>query len=114
LKGATLNAQKLSRATRRPREWRKIEKVMKNEIYLKVGRVELSREEVEELQETNRVYIVAFRDVYQINHSNAQGCAFATKIYTKYNDLPLTARGRFFAMDAKGVNNLIGFKLLNE
>ena len=109
-----LNARKLSRATRQPREWRKIEKVMKNEIYLKAGRVELSREEVEELQETNRIYIVAFRDIYQINHSNAQGCAYATRIHTKIGDLPLTARGRFFAMDAKGVNNLLGFKLLNE
>jgi hypothetical protein len=87
---------------------------MRNEIYLKVGRVELSRIEVEELQKANRVYIVVFRDIYQINHSNAQGCAFATKIYTKYNDLPLTGRGRFYAMNAKGVNNLLGFKLLNE
>ena len=81
---------------------------------MKVGRVELSREDVEELQETNRVYIVFYRDIYQINHSNVQNRAFATKIYTKYGDLPLTLRGRFFAMDAKGVNNLLGFKLLNE
>ena len=70
---------------------------MKNEIYLKAGRVELSREEVSELVESNRVYIVAYRDIYFIDWCNNMGRYYARKIYTKYTDLPLTKRGRFFA-----------------
>lgn len=37
---------------------------MKNEIYLKAGRVELSLEEVREFVNAGRVYIVAYRDIY--------------------------------------------------
>lgn len=85
-----------------------------SEIYLKAGRVELSRKDVEEMQETNRVYIVAYRDIYVIDWSNNMGRYYARKIYTKYGDLPLTKRGRFFAYTAKWVNDLLGFDLLVE
>lgn len=87
---------------------------MKNEIYLKAGRVELSREEVQEFVDAGRVYIVAYRDIYFIDWSNNAGRYYARKIYTKYGDLPLTKRGRFFAYTAKDVNNLLEFDLLAE
>ncbi|MBO5874884.1 MAG: hypothetical protein J6Q35_07685 [Rikenellaceae bacterium] len=87
---------------------------MKNEIYLKAGRVELSREEVQAFVESNRVYIVVYRDIYFIDWCNNTGRYYARKIYTKYEDLPLTKRGRFFAYKAKWVNDLLGFQLLAE
>lgn len=86
----------------------------KNEIYLKAGRVELSREEVDKLVEAGRVYIVAYRDIYVIDWCNNMGRYYARKIYTKFTDLPLTKRGRFFAYTAKWVNDLLGFQLLAE
>lgn len=86
----------------------------KNEIYLKAGRVELSRKDVEELVESNRVYIVAYRDIYFIDWCNNMGRYYARKIYTKFTDLPLTKRGRFYAYTAKDVNNLLEFDLLAE
>ena len=87
---------------------------MINEIYLKAGRVELSREEVEDFVNTKRVYIVAYRDIYFIDWCNNMGRYYARKIYTKFTDLPLTKRGRFYAYTAKGVNNLLEFDLLAE
>jgi hypothetical protein len=87
---------------------------MANEIYLKAGRVELSREEVEEFVDAKRVYIVAYRDIYFIDWCNNMGRYYARKIYTKFTDLPLTKRGRFFAYTAKDVNNLLEFDLLAE
>ena len=76
--------------------------------------MELSREEVRELIESNRVYIVAYRDIYFIDWCNNMGRYYARKIYTKYTDSPLTKRGRFFAYTAKSVNDLLGFPLLAE
>lgn len=87
---------------------------MKKEIYLKAGRVELSREEVEAFADAKRVYIVAYRDIYFIDWCNNMGRYYARKIYTKFTDLPLTKRGRFFAYTAKDVNNLLKFDLLAE
>lgn len=87
---------------------------MKNEVYLKAGRVELSREEVQEFVDAGRVYIVAYRDIYFIDWCNNMGRYYARKIYTKYGDLPLTKRGRFFAYTANWVNDLLGFDLLAE
>lgn len=87
---------------------------MKNEVYLKAGRVELSLEEVQELVDAGRVYIVVHRDIYFIDWSNNAGRYYARKIYTKYSDLPLTKRGRFFAYTAKWVNDLLDFQLLAE
>ena len=92
----------------------KINKTMKNEIYLKAGRVELSREEVQEFVNAKRVYIVAYRDIYFIDWSNNAGRYYARKIYTKYGDLPLTKRGRFYVYPAKWVNDLLDFQLLAE
>ena len=87
---------------------------MKNEIYLKAGRVELSLDEVQEFVDAKRVYIVAYRDIYFIDWSNNAGRYYARKIYTKITDLPLTKRGRFYAYPAKWVNDLLGFELLAE
>ena len=42
------------------------------------------------------------------------GRYYARKIYTKFTDLPLTKRGRFYAYTAKWVNDLLDFKLLAE
>lgn len=92
----------------------KTEKDMKNEVYLKAGRVELSHEEIQELVDAGRVYIVAYRDIYFIDWSNNAGRYYARKIYTKITDLPLTKRGRFYAYPAKWVNDLLDFDLLAE
>lgn len=87
---------------------------MNSEIYLKAGRVELIREEVQEFVDAGRVYIVAYSDIYFIDWCNNMGRYYARKIYTKITDLPLTKRGRFYAYTAKDVNNLLGFDLLAE
>lgn len=87
---------------------------MKNEVYLKAGRVELSLEEVQEFVDAKRVYIVSYRDIYFIDWCNNMGRYYARKIYTKFTDLPLTKRGRFFAYTAKDINNLLEFDLLAE
>ncbi len=75
----------------------------------KVGPVYLSREEMEEICNSEK-YIVSGCKIYQINFSAAQNDFTYQCIYTTMDNL--TRRGRFYTMDGATVNRLLGFDLL--
>ena len=77
---------------------------------IKIGSVELTKEEAEKLYESGK-YIVTFSRIYQLHYSNAQKRVYGTEIYRQQG---MARRGRFYAMDAKTVNHLLGFKLVLE
>lgn len=77
---------------------------------IRIGSVELTPEEAAAAHE-RELYIVAFRRVYQVNYSAAQGRYYGQEVY--YSADPLTRRGRFFRMTGEAVNRLIGHELLN-
>lgn len=60
-------------------------------------------------------HIVRGWSVYQVFYGVNTGY-YCNKLYTKQDrhGVPLTNRGYWHAMDAKGVNKLLGFELLNE
>lgn len=85
---------------------------------VKIGNVELTETEAEEMY-FNHKYIVQYRKIYQlgwcsnyINSNGTYGGVYGYLIYT--SEKPLTKRGRFFALTAAEVNNLLGFKILIE
>lgn len=85
---------------------------------VKIGNVELTEAEAEEMY-FNHKYIVQYRKIYQlgwcenyINPDGTYGGVYGTLIYT--SEKPLTKRGRFFALTAAEVNDLLGFKILIE
>ena len=77
---------------------------------IKIGNVELTKEEAEKLYESGK-YIVTFSRIYQLHYSNAQKRVYGTEIYRQQG---MARRGRFYAMDAKTVNHLLGFALVKE
>ena len=80
----------------------------------KAGSIELTEAEVNEYYNNGQIYLVSYRKVFQIFWSNAQGRFYFPVVYHHSGDLPLTKRGHFFAMNAKGVNGLIDHPLFNE
>lgn len=93
-------------------EWMKRrEEVIQRHEVVKIGRVELFPEEAQEAYERG-LYIVAFRRVYQIFYSNAQGRYYGQQVYYSPAALPLTKRGRYIAISGPEVNRLIGHELL--
>lgn len=77
---------------------------------VKIGNVELLPEEAAAAYERG-LYIVAYRRIYQVNYSAAQGRYYGQEVYCSAE--PLTRRGRFFRMTGEAVNHLIGHELLN-
>ena len=90
---------------------RRGEVLQRNEV-VKIGNVDLFPEEAAEAYERG-LYIVAFRRVYQVNYSAAQGRYYGQEVYYSADSLPLTRRGRYFSMSAAEVNRLIGHELMN-
>lgn len=90
---------------------RRDEVLQRNEV-VKIGNVDLFPEEAAEAYERG-LYIVAFRRVYQVNYSAAQGRYYGQQVYYSAASLPLTRRGRYFSMSATEVNCLIGHELFN-
>jgi len=82
---------------------------------VKIGSVELTEREAFRLYEEHK-YIVAYKRVFELRYSAAQGRVYGSQIYeVPYRgQCGLTKRGRFFAMSAKEVNHLLGFRLVNE
>ena len=76
---------------------------------VKIGGVELTEEIARRFFEEGK-YIVTYSKIYQIFWSAAQKKFYGMEIY---HSPRMTQRGRFFAMSAESVNNLIGFQLLN-
>lgn len=84
----------------------------RNEFVKVAGTVELHPAELEWLY-NKKQYIVKYRSIYQIHYSrNYKGGYYTRLIYKAEN--ALTQRGRFNYASARGVNELIGFKLLSE
>jgi hypothetical protein len=81
--------------------------------YCKAGRVELSFVECDRIARRGQL-IVAYRDIYELHWSNAQGFYYASKVYHYDGENALTKRGRWSAMSARDVNNLLGFELFVE
>ena len=79
---------------------------------VKIGNVELLPQEAAEVYERG-LYIVAFRRVYQVNYSAAQGRYYGQEVYYSAAPLPLTRRGRYVSMTAAEVNRLISHELLD-
>lgn len=78
------------------------------------GRIELTAQEVEQLYTEGKIYLTAYRTIYEIRWSKAQGKFYFPIVYKHFGVLPLTLRGRHFAFTAKDVNNLIKNPLFNE
>lgn len=79
-------------------------------MIIKIGNVELTEEEAYRLY-TERKYIVTYSRIYQLHFSeNLKGNIYGTEIYYCKG---MARRGRYFAMDANTVNNLLGFELVS-
>lgn len=83
---------------------------MRKDIHCTIGGVELPREEAE-MTYSRKLYIVAYTGVYQILFSQAQDRYRGQKVYSEKG---LSRRGRFYAMTAPQVNELIGKDLSDE
>ena len=81
---------------------------------IKIGPVELSPQEAEKLYYSGEKYIVTFSRIYQIHYSQAQRRFYGQEIIRATPGNNYARRGRFHAYDAKDVNWLLGFKLLQE
>lgn len=81
---------------------------------VRIGRVELTENDAQKLYEDKK-YIVTYSAIFQLFYSANAG-VYGQKIYqiaTKGTG-GFTRRGRFYAMDAKSINELVGFPLVNE
>lgn len=83
---------------------------MNNQVYCKAGRVELTKEDAERIY-TNKQYICTSTAIWQPHYSQAQGMIYFTKI-ADYKGL--ARRGRFYALTAAEINNVMGFEYLRE
>ena len=81
---------------------------------IKIGSVELSPQEAENLYYSGRKYLVTYTRIYQIHYSQAQRRFYGQEISRAKPGCNYARRGRFHAYTAKDVNNLLDFKLLNE
>lgn len=77
---------------------------------IKIGGVELYESEVRQLYEEHK-YIVTYGGVWQIFYSAAQKMFYGQKVIAEKG---ITRKGRFYTMDAKTINHLVGSKVLNE
>lgn len=77
---------------------------------VKIGSVELTPDEAEKYYSEGK-YIVTYGRIYQLFYSAAQKRVYGQVIYRHPG---MTRKGRFFAMDAKTVNHLVGFNLVRE
>lgn len=67
-------------------------------------------EELEELMEKNERYILKNRDIYYLDVANykTEPKFKVSKVWHTNDVLPFTKRGRYYTMDYKGVNHLLG------
>jgi hypothetical protein len=85
----------------------------------KIVGIQFSDREYEEIKRNfvnkKEEYIIKYDTIYQLFYSVNAGL-YAQKIYKKdtKNSVGFTKRGRFMFANAKFVNRLLGFQLLNE
>ena len=83
---------------------------MDYETIVKIGSVEVTEQEAFSLYEQGK-YIVTYSMIYQLHYSAAQKRVYGTVIYRSPG---MARRGRFYAIDGKSVNRLVGSMLVNE
>ena len=76
---------------------------------IKIGRDELTEEEVQKLYEEKK-YICTSSSIYQINYSQAQKSFYGSKLFS----IGLAGRGRYYALTAKEINDICKKPLLRE
>lgn len=81
---------------------------MYNGIIIKAGTTELTEQDAMRIYESQK-YIVNYSGVFQPHYSAAQGRVHFSKVI---NIKGLTRRGRFYEMDAKSINQIIGKDIL--
>ena len=79
------------------------------EKIVRIGGVELYESEALKLYQEEK-YIVTYSRIYQLFYSAAQKTVYGQEIYHQKG---MTRRGRFYAMDGKSVNDLVGYSLVN-
>lgn len=77
---------------------------------IKIGNVELIRDEAFDLYEKGK-YIVTYSRIYQLHYCQASQMVYGSQVYYSPG---MARRGRYYAMDAETVNHMLGFKLLRE
>jgi hypothetical protein len=82
--------------------------------------IKFNEKEIEEIKRNfvnkKEEYIVKYDTIYQLFYSQNAGL-YTQKIYSKNitkNSVGFTRRGRFMFANAKFVNRLVDFKLVNE
>lgn len=81
---------------------------------IKIGPVELTPEEAQQLYDDNK-YIMTYTKVYALRYSDKLRRVTGDCIYTypRQKGAPgLSLRGRFHALSAKTLNNVLGFNLV--
>lgn len=74
---------------------------------IKIGSVELTEDEAQRYYEEGR-YIVTYSKIYKLVKTDRNPEIHGKVIYTSKG---MTLRGRYFAMTADTVNNLVGSKI---
>ena len=77
---------------------------------IKIGSAQLTEVETLKIYNENN-YIITYSKIYQLHYSTAQRTIYGSVIFTQPG---LTKRGRFYIFTAAEVNNLLGYKLVNE
>lgn len=84
----------------------------------KLQGIEFTRSELDNYYNTNRIFVIKYRTVYQLFYTTNYNGYYLTPIYYKQKmdkyDLPLTKRGRFVVFNAKETNRLLGFDLVRD
>ena len=81
---------------------------------IKIGNVELTENDAENLYTSGKKYLVTYSKIYEMKYSPAQKRYYGSVICTAGTGSNYARRGRFYAYTAKDVNWLLGCKLLNE
>lgn len=76
---------------------------------VKIGRVELTENDVKKLYEGHK-YICTYGGIWQIFYSENAG--FSGQLIVHYKGL--SSRGRFYALTAREINHVIGKEILRE
>lgn len=77
---------------------------------IKIGNVELTEDEALDHYEKGK-YIVTYSRIYQLHYCQASGMVYGSQVYYSPG---MARRGRYYALDAKFINHMLGFKLLRE
>ncbi len=81
---------------------------------IRIGRVELTEDDARKLHEAGK-YILTYSKVYAVCYSENAGY-YGHEVYRTVTKGQggMCRRGRFHALTAAEVNNILGYKLLNE